>query len=74
MQTLQLSKTENVWLDEENGTIQFWSGKTEVEYPIEFGLAILDFLKKHEDKIDEYVIDTVLTNDDDSQQKEEEKE
>jgi hypothetical protein len=51
MKTLQLSGTENVWIDEENGTIQFWGGELKVEYPIEFALAILDFLKENEDDI-----------------------
>jgi hypothetical protein len=46
--TCQLSGTENVWIDMGNGTIQFWSGKTKVEYPIEHAIKILDFLKMYE--------------------------
>jgi len=51
MIVLQLSGTENVWIDEENGTIQFWSGKTCIEYPLELALKILNFLTEHTEEL-----------------------
>lgn len=51
MKNLQLSGTENVWIDEENATVQFWGNGKMVEYPIEFTLRIMDFFNDNQNNI-----------------------
>ena len=61
--TLQLSGEENVWLSDTDGVLQMFGtkiaetederdgGTVGIQYPPEFALQLLEFLKQHEENI-----------------------